>query len=77
MRLDANILEAGVYSFNELQSLGFIKSRSDLSRKQKKYGFPLPLKLGEKQAGFLRAEVHRWVRDRAAVSRIVADQPAE
>ena len=65
MRLDTTILEAGVYSFNELQSLGFVKNRTDLQRKQRRYGFPSPVKLGERQAGFLRAEVHAWVRDRA------------
>ena len=66
MRLDETILEAGVYSFRDLQSLGFVKDRTDLHRKQRKYGFPTPIKLGERQAGFLRAEVHAWVRGRAA-----------
>ena len=37
MRLDATILEAGVYSFNDLQSLGFVKNRTDLHRKQRRY----------------------------------------
>jgi hypothetical protein len=55
MRLDATILEAGFYSFNDLQSLGFVKNRTDLHRKQRRYGFPSPVKLGERQAGFLRA----------------------
>ena len=77
MRLDATILEAGVYSFNDLQSLGFVKNRTDLHRKQRRYGFPSPVKLGERQAGFLRAEVHGWVRNRAAASRTIADQLAE
>ena len=74
MQLDATILEAGVYSFSDLQSLGFVKNRTDLHRKQRRYGFPSPVKLGKRQAGFLRAEVHGWVRDRAAASRTVADQ---
>jgi predicted DNA-binding transcriptional regulator AlpA len=77
LRLDEKILEAGVYSFRDLQSLGFVKDRTDLHRKQRKYGFPTPVKLGQRQAGFLRAEVHGWVRDRAAASRTIADHPAE
>ena len=68
---------AGVYSFNDLLSLGFVKNRTDLHRKQRRYGFPSPVKLGERQAGFLRAEVHGWVRDRAAASRTIADHLAE
>ena len=36
-RLDEKILEAGVYSFRDLQSLGFVKDRTDLHRKQKRY----------------------------------------
>ena len=71
MGIDEKILEAGVYSFSDLQSLGFVKDRTDLLRKKKKYGFPRPLKLGERQAGFLRAEVHSWVRDRVADRRLV------
>ena len=45
-RLDEKILEAGVYSFRDLQSLGFVKDRTDLHRKQKRYQFPQPIKLG-------------------------------
>lgn len=67
--IDDKSLEAGLYSFRDLQSLGYVKDRTDLLRKQRRYGFPTPLKLGERQAGFLRAEVHGWVRDRAATSR--------
>ena len=55
--------EAGVYSFRDLQSLGFVKDRTDLHRKQRRYGFPLPVKLGERQAAFLRREVLGWVRN--------------
>ena len=75
MRLDENILEAGVYSFRDLQSLGILKDRTDLHRKQRKYNFPLPVKLGERQAGFLRAEVHGWLRDRAAARRPTGASP--
>ncbi len=66
--IDEKSLEAGVYSFRDLQSLGFVKDRTDLHRKQRSYGFPAPVKLGERQAAFLR-EVLGWVRDRTATSR--------
>jgi predicted DNA-binding transcriptional regulator AlpA len=69
LRLDEKMLEAGVYSFRDLQSLGYVKDRSDLHRKQKRYSFPKTVKLGDRQAGFLRAEVHSWVRERVATSR--------
>jgi predicted DNA-binding transcriptional regulator AlpA len=74
MDIDQKSLETGVYSFRELQSLGYIRDRTDLHRKQRKYGFPLPVKLGVRQAAFLREEVHVWVRHRAAVSRQIANQ---
>lgn len=70
--LDDKSLEAGVYSFRELQALGFVKDRTDLHRKQRRYGFPTPVKLGDRQAGFLRAEIHDWVRERVAASRKIA-----
>jgi predicted DNA-binding transcriptional regulator AlpA len=73
--LDEKTLEAGVYSFRDLQSLGFVKDRTDLHRKQRKYAFPLPIKLGERQAGFLRAEVHGWLRDRAGACRPKEELP--
>jgi predicted DNA-binding transcriptional regulator AlpA len=63
LRLDEKMLEAGVYSFRDLQSLGYVKDRSDLHRKQKRYSFPKTVKLGD------RAEVHSWVRERVATSR--------
>jgi predicted DNA-binding transcriptional regulator AlpA len=66
--IDDKSLEAGVYSFRDLQSLGFVKDRTDLHRKQRRYGFPTPVKFGERQAAFLRQEVLGWVRDRAALS---------
>ena len=77
MDIEQKALEAGVYSFRDLQSLGFIKDRTDLHRKQRKYGFPLPVKLGDRQAAFLREEVHVWFRHRAAVSRQIANQQDE
>ena len=63
MWLDATILEAGVYSFNDLQSLGFVKNRTDLHRKQRRYGFPSPVKLGER-AGRISARGSSWLGSR-------------
>ena len=42
--------------------------RSDLHRKQRRYGFPKPIKFGERQARFPKAAVLRWLRERAAIS---------
>jgi predicted DNA-binding transcriptional regulator AlpA len=74
MDIEQKALEAGVYSFRDMQSLGFIKDRTDLHRKQRKYGFPLPVKLGDRQAVFLREEVHIWFRHRAAVTAALRDE---
>jgi predicted DNA-binding transcriptional regulator AlpA len=60
-------IDAGVYSFRDLLTLGYVKDRTDLHRKQRRYGFPLPLKLGARQAAFLRLRVHQWIRERIAV----------
>jgi predicted DNA-binding transcriptional regulator AlpA len=61
--------DIGLYSYSDLESLGLIRNRADLSRKQRKYAFPKSVKLGSRQAGFLRAEVHQWVQGRVAASR--------
>jgi predicted DNA-binding transcriptional regulator AlpA len=74
--IDDKSLQAGVYSFRDLQSLGLVKDRTDLQRKQKKYGFPKPIKFGDRQAAFLRAEVTGWIRDRAADRRQVESETA-
>jgi predicted DNA-binding transcriptional regulator AlpA len=75
--IDDKSLQAGVYSFRDLQSLGLVKDRTDLQRKQKRYGFPKPIKLGDRQAAFLRTEVAGWVKERAADRRQVAQPEAE
>jgi predicted DNA-binding transcriptional regulator AlpA len=64
--LDHKALETGVYSFRDLQALGFVRDRQDLSRKQKHYGFPKPFRLSKQESLFLRQEVHAWLRQRAA-----------
>jgi hypothetical protein len=73
MSLDQKALEGGFYSFRDLKSGGIVKDRTDLHRKQQKYGFPLPVKLGDRQAAFPREEVHVWLRHRATVSRQIAN----
>ena len=47
------------YRFSDLVDAGILKSRTDLARKQKKSGFPMPVKLGKRQAWFPKAEVQR------------------
>jgi predicted DNA-binding transcriptional regulator AlpA len=62
-------IAGGLYTYNELVDLGLVRNRTDLQRKQRFYGFPLPLKTGTRQAPFLKTRVHNWVRRRAATSR--------
>jgi predicted DNA-binding transcriptional regulator AlpA len=58
------------YRFEDLKAAGILKSRTDLARKQKEAGFPLPVKLGKRQAWFPRAEVALWL------SKRIAERPA-
>jgi hypothetical protein len=58
---------AGGYRFKDLQSAGIVSNRTDLNRKQRKHGFPKPIKLGDSQAWFPKSEVHAWLRRRAAL----------
>ena len=60
-------LAQGGYRFEDLQARRIITNRTDLSRKQRELGFPLPVKTGNSQAMFLRAEVHAWLRQRIAL----------
>jgi len=53
-------VEGGFYRYGDLFDRRIVSSRSDLSDKQRKLGFPLPVKPGPKQALFLKTEVHRW-----------------
>jgi hypothetical protein len=53
-------IEAGFYRFDDLVDRRIVSSRSDLSDKQRRLGFPLPVKPGPKQALFVKTEVHRW-----------------
>ena len=53
-------VEGGFYRYGDLFDRRIVSSRSDLSDKQRKLGFPLPVKPGPKQALFLKTEVHSW-----------------
>lgn len=59
----------GFYTHNEMKALGIVKDRQDQRRKQEKYGFPKPIKTGDRQAPTPKARVHRWIRYRGALSR--------
>ena len=61
-------IAAGLYSYADLKARGIVRDRTDLHRKQLRYGFPWPIKTGERQAPFLKTRVHAWVRRRAALS---------
>ncbi len=58
------------YRFEDLVDAGILKSRTDLARKQNETGFPMPVKLGKRQAWFPRGEVHLWLNKR------IAERPA-
>jgi hypothetical protein len=58
----------GFYTYRDLLERGFVKDRTDLKRKQDFYGFPRPTKTGVRQAPYLKARVHSYVRRRAALS---------
>jgi hypothetical protein len=63
------------YRFENLVDAGIIKSRTDLARKQKESGFPLPVKLGKRQAWFPAREVKLWLTEQIA-ARPMATRPA-
>ena len=56
--------DIGGYRYSDLEAAGIIKSRQDLTRKQREHGFPLSVKLGKRQAWFPRAEVQSWIKKR-------------
>lgn len=49
------------YRFEDLLEARLVKTRTDLSRKQRAMGFPKPVKLN-RQAWFPKAEVDAWVK---------------
>jgi predicted DNA-binding transcriptional regulator AlpA len=56
----ADDIEAGFYRYPDLEAKKYVSSRSDLHDKQKKLGFPYPVKPSPKVALFLKSEVHAW-----------------
>lgn len=66
-------LSQGGYRFEDLLERRIISGRTDLERKQRQHGFPKPVKTGERQAWFPKAEVHAWLRERLALR----DQPTQ
>jgi hypothetical protein len=50
----------GFYRYPDLKAKKYVTSRSDLHDKQKKLGFPYPVKPSPKVALFLKTEVHAW-----------------
>ena len=63
---DDDEFSEGGYRFRDLEAAGIVSGRTDLARKQEKHGFPLPLKLGDRQAWWPKPWVHTWLRQRAA-----------
>ena len=63
---------AGGYRYEDLKRERIVSSRSDLHDKQKRYGFPRPIKTGVNTAWFAKSEVHAWLAQRAALR----DRPA-
>ncbi len=59
--------DAGGYRFKDLQRARIVSNRTDLNRKQREHGFPLPVKTGDSQAWFPKSEVHAWLKQRAAL----------
>jgi len=67
MSTQAIDFNAGGYRYNDLKREGIVSSRSDLHDKQKRHGFPRPIKTGVQSAWFPKSEVHAWLAQRAAL----------
>src|SRR5258708_39328532 len=68
-------LELGGFRFEDLQEKRIVENRTDLQRKQRELGFPLPIKTGDRQALFLKSEVYAWLRRRAALREAPKTEP--
>jgi predicted DNA-binding transcriptional regulator AlpA len=55
------------YRYSDLKSRKIVSSRSDLHRKQRAHGFPLPVKISDRAAWWPASEVHEWLRSRASM----------
>ncbi|MGQ2185277.1 helix-turn-helix transcriptional regulator [Bradyrhizobium barranii] len=67
----------GFYRFEDLQELRIVENRTDLGRKQADLNFPRPIKTGNSQAAFSKAEVHAWLRQRAALRDATPELPPD
>ena len=65
--MTTDVFDHGGYRFEDLKSARIVSNRTDLSRKQRELGFPLPIKTGERSAWFPKSEVHAWLEQRAAL----------
>jgi predicted DNA-binding transcriptional regulator AlpA len=65
-----NDLVAG-YRYSDLLERRIVSSRSDLHRKQREHGFPLPIKISDRAAWWPASEINAWLKSRAALR----DQP--
>ena len=74
MITDKELAEGG-YRFDDLVEHRIVSGRTDLDRKQKKYGFPKPVKTANRQTWFPKSEVHEWLRKRMALRDEQADPP--
>jgi predicted DNA-binding transcriptional regulator AlpA len=68
--------DGGGYRYEDLKAARIVSNRTDLSRKQRELGFPLPIKTGERAAWFPKSEVHAWLKKRAALRKAPADADA-
>jgi predicted DNA-binding transcriptional regulator AlpA len=55
------------YKFSDLKRSRLVSSRSDLHEKQKKLGFPKPVKTGARSAWWPSGEIAAWVQTRIAL----------
>jgi hypothetical protein len=62
---DNEKFSAGGYRFQDLKDARIVSSRSDLLGKQRNFGFPRPIKTGERTAWYPKSEVHAWLAARA------------
>ena len=49
------------YRYEDLREKRIVSSRTDMQRKQKEHGFPMPVRLGTRQAWFVKSEIHDWL----------------
>jgi len=68
MTNDASESDLEFLSYNDLKAARIVVDRSDLHRKQRKYGFPMPVKFGVRQARFPKRAVQRWLEERRALT---------